>query len=359
MAHSAAEIGRQLDSMREALAEAAVDQQYLLHPELTARYGPTGRAKCVKDTAYHLAYLAEALAASRPALFSDYVAWAKVLLAEHGVPVEILADNLRAVSQVLRDRLAAEDAAAVCGYVDAALAALPGMAATIPSFIASNQPLTRLAEAYLKALLACQRQTASRMILDAVEGGTPIKDIYVHVFQQSQQEIGRLWQTNRITVAQEHYCTAATQMIMSQLYPRIFAGPRINRLFVAACVGGDLHEIGMRMVADFFEMDGWDTVFLGASVPGPDLIRTLQDRKPDVLGISVTLTAHVGAVRQMISDIRATPDCRNVKILVGGYPFLIVPDLWKQLDADGSCGDAQGAVHLANSLVASQGALRD
>jgi methanogenic corrinoid protein MtbC1 len=61
----------------------------------------------------------------------------------------------------------------------------------------------------------------------------------------------------------------------------------------------------------------------------------------------------------MNSDIRATPDCRNVKILVGGYPFLIVPDLWKQLDADGSCGDAQGAVHLANSLVASQGALRD
>jgi hypothetical protein len=112
MAHSAAEIGRQLDSMRDALAEAAVDRQYLLHPELAVRYGPAGRAKCVKDTAYHFAYLAEALAAARPAMFSDYVAWAKVLLAEHGVPVESLAENLRAVSQAVNDRLPAEDASA-------------------------------------------------------------------------------------------------------------------------------------------------------------------------------------------------------------------------------------------------------
>ena len=77
----------------------------------------------------------------------------------------------------------------------------------------------------------------------------------------------RYWQMNRLTVAQEHYCTAATQMIMSQLYPYIFEGERNGRVLVATCVAENLHEIGVRMVTDFFEMDGWDTFYLGANVP--------------------------------------------------------------------------------------------
>ncbi|MDO5836135.1 MAG: B12-binding domain-containing protein, partial [Methanobacterium sp.] len=78
-----------------------------------------------------------------------------------------------------------------------------------------------LAKNYMDALLNLQRDEAGRMIIKAVEEGTDIKDIYIHVFESSQHEIGRLWQTNIITVAQEHFCTAATQMIMSQLYPYI------------------------------------------------------------------------------------------------------------------------------------------
>jgi Predicted cobalamin binding protein len=69
---------------------------------------------------------------------------------------------------------------------------------------------------YKDALLNVQRYEASRMIFKAVEDGMDIKDIYIHVFESSQHEIGRLWQNNMITVAQEHFCTAATQMIMSQ-----------------------------------------------------------------------------------------------------------------------------------------------
>lgn len=73
--------------------------------------------------------------------------------------------------------------------------------------------------------------------------GTPVKEIHLHVFQPAQYEVGRLWQMNRITVAQEHYCTAATQLIMSQLYPHIFASVKNGCTLGATCVGGDLHEV--------------------------------------------------------------------------------------------------------------------
>jgi methanogenic corrinoid protein MtbC1 len=98
--------------------------------------------------------------------------------------------------------------------------------------------------AYLDALLAGDRLAAGRIILQAAEQGAAIKDIYLGVFQRSQRELGRLWQTNQISVAQEHYCTAATQLIMSQFYPAIFAVAKKGPRLVATCVGGELHELG-------------------------------------------------------------------------------------------------------------------
>ena len=187
-----------------------------------------------------------------------------------------------------------------------------------------------------------------------MEEDTSVKDVYLHVFQPAQREVGRLWQTNQISVAQEHYCTAATQLIMSLLYPRIFASGRIGHTLVATCVVGELHELGVRMVADFFEMEGWDTYYVGANTPTNSILRTLADRKADVLAISATMTFHVRAVAQLIAEVRASEACSSVHILVGGYPFNVSLDLWQQVGASGYASDAQQAVRVANRWVADQ-----
>ena len=91
-------------------------------------------------------------------------------------------------------------------------------------FSGESREMKELAKSYLESLLLVKRDVASEMIINAVENGADIKKIYIDIFESSQHEVGRLWQNNLISVAQEHYCTAATQMIMSQLYPYIFKG---------------------------------------------------------------------------------------------------------------------------------------
>ena len=50
------------------------------------------------------------------------------------------------------------------------------------------------------------------------------------------------------------------------------------------------------------------------------------------------------------------PDAPNASLTrsyldaVGGYPFVVAPELWRQIGADGSAGDAQAAIALANQL---------
>lgn len=346
---------REIDDRRPELAEAVTVHHYERRPELAERYGPAGRAKCLQDAGYHLSYLAEAMASAAPDLFADYVAWAKVMLEGRGIPAEDLAVNLEVLRDVLRRELSPEAAEEAARYVEAGLKRLPEMPDELPCTPSRDGALGDLAAAYLDALLRGERHVASKLVLDAVEGGTSVKDVYLHVFQRTQHEIGRLWQMNRLTVAQEHYCTAATQLIMSQLYPHIFNNRKNGRVLVATCVSGDLHEIGVRMVSDFFEIEGWDTFYLGANTPAASLIQTLRDRGADLLAVSATMSFHLRAVTDLIAAVRASDVGERVKILVGGYPFNVVPDLWKIVGADAGALDAQDALAAADRLLGSPG----
>lgn len=346
-----AEASRAIDAKRGTLAEAMTARQYQLQPELALRYGEAGRAKCLQDAHFHLAYLAEAIAAESPALFTDYVAWAKVMLDSRGIPASDFAVNLGVLRDVLGQHLPAEAAALAAGFVESGLRQLPDLPSDLPSLLAEQQPLDDLARTYIAELLDGERQTARRLVFDALERGVSVRDIYLHVFQPAQREVGRLWQTNRLSVAQEHFCTAATQLIMSQLHPHVFAGERNGHVAVVACVSGDLHEIGARMVSDFLEMEGWDTFYLGASTPVASLVQTLVERRADILAVSATLTSHVRTVAELIRAVRSSPVGERVRVLVGGYPFNVEPDLWRQIGADAVARDAQDAALIAGRLV--------
>lgn len=333
------------------IVESLVDREFSRHPELERRYGAVARDKSRQDAAYHLAYLAEALDHDSRTLFVDYVAWAKVVLVQRGVLASDLAFHLQCMAEAIAEHLPPDLQAPAAAFIAEAVRGMADMPDDLPTFLDEGTPLSPLAHTYFQALLRGERHLASRLVLDAVEGGMPVKEIYLQVFQPAQYEIGRLWQHNRISVAQEHYCTAATQLIMSQLYPHVFAGAKKDRTLVAACVSGELHEIGARMVADFFEMDGWRTFYTGASTPPDGVIQTVIDRKADLLGISATITYHVGAVGHFIAALRTTAECAGVKVLVGGYPFNLEPGLWQRVGADGWARDAQGAVATAERLV--------
>jgi methanogenic corrinoid protein MtbC1 len=345
------DVSQALDGGRYRLAQEIVARHYQLEPESWQPYGSVGRDKCVQDAEYHLMYLSEAIAATSPSVFLDYVAWLKVLFAGLGFPGQAVEVTLDCTGRAIRDSLPPDMAAVADEYLEMAMAEASHAPTSVPSFIESHGPLGELARQYRDALLRGERHLATRLVVQAAEGGANIKDIYLHVFQPFQREIGRLWQMNQISVAQEHYCTAATQLAMAQLYPYTFSAERSGRRLVATCVSGELHEIGARIVADLFEMAGWDTYYLGANTPTRSIVRVLEERRPDLLAISATMTFHVRGVADLIAHVRATDLGRRIPVIVGGYPFNVTPELWRRVGADGSARDAVEAVSVAQRLV--------
>ena len=196
-------------------------------------------------------------------------------------------------------------------------------------------------ERYLAAIQAGSRRDALAVVDDAVRGGMDARTLYLQVFQPAMHEIGRLWQENRITVADEHLATAITQLAMARLYEELFgdradAGP----LLVAACAEDERHELGLRMICDLLELDGWDTVFLGASVPVEDLVEMVKERRPEVVALSASITPHLARVREAVQAIReAMPEDAPV-IAIGGRAFAGDAALAERMGADLTAKDA-------------------
>lgn len=325
--------------------------------ELIALFGPTTPDSSPSGTDPHddprrfLEVLAQAVRSGQPALFHDAIAWAKAHRAQHGGPVQALRDGLERLQAGIEER-APEHVAQLVPPVAQLLARFDALPTEPKGNLGPPaDPHTALAQRYLDLLLAGRRREAIAAVIEAVDEGLPIHDVYLRVFQPVQYEIGRLWQLNQVTVAQEHLCTATTQLIMSQLYPRLFSGAPPHHRIVVACVSGDLHEIGARILADFFEMEGWDACYAGANMPTEGLAEMVKEQKADVLAVSATMVHHVDRVRDAVAAVRASQP--RTAILVGGYPFMISPDLYKEIGADGTASNAKDAVTLANQLVVS------
>jgi MerR family transcriptional regulator, light-induced transcriptional regulator len=157
---------------------------------------------------------------------------------------------------------------------------------------------------------------------------------------------------NEISVAHEHYCSAAVQSILGGFYDRVFSrATRSGRSMLVACVAGEQHELGARALADVFELNEWRTSFLGANLPPRELVALIKraERPPDLIALSATMPAHL---KQLVSTIDSIRDSSNVPVMVGGYLFNGCPGLAAHLGADGSADDAEQAVAIANGLVA-------
>jgi MerR family transcriptional regulator, light-induced transcriptional regulator len=216
-------------------------------------------------------------------------------------------------------------------------------------------PPTReaLPGAYLDAVVAGNRRRAFDVVDAALAAGMDLRSLYLEVFQPALREIGRLWQQNRITVADEHLATAITQAAMARLYDRLFALARdAGPLLVAACADSERHEVGLRMVCDLLEMEGWDTVFLGATVPLDDLVRMVRERRPQVVALSAAIAPNVPRVGQAIRAIRDALPGRAPLIAVGGRAFAEDPELAARLGADLTARDAAEAAERLNQRFA-------
>jgi methanogenic corrinoid protein MtbC1 len=341
-----------LHEFRRTIVDDAIGRQRLRWPGLFESFSDEQMANTVADTGFHVDFLSSAVWAGEQCLFDDYIGWAKVLFDHLGLPMEWLTGSLADLRDAIGDTLPELHSAPALAVVDACVAAFPRLGPPLPSFIDGERPLGELATRYLVAAISGDSEAAGRIVLDAVDSGVAVPDIYAFVLQPAQLELGRLWQFRSITVGQEHLATGVTEETISLLHPRFATTPRSGKTLLSACVGDEQHTIGLRMVTDMFALDGWGTYYLGPNTPRASIVSLLRETHADVLALSVTLGSHLESLAQTIAAVRSDPATADTPVLVGGYPFNLSRRLWRKVGADAYAPDARSALQTAARLVA-------
>jgi len=299
--------------------------------------------------------LEESLATGSPAFLIDHARWMQSRYAAENFPGDFPVSFFKTFGNVVSEQLPEDyrkNAGAFARKTVTVLKSLPAVTGADPD---TGTPVSPDARLFLDFILEGDVAKGIAVIDKALAAGTPASGIYAGIFRPALAETGRLWQQNRVTVAEEHFVTGVIRRIMEQVHDRIVRKgriPRKNKTVVAACVGNELHEVGIRMVADFFELDGWNVYTTGASTPVKSILAAVKDRKADVVALSITMPSGLSGLQYLIRSLRAEVKTMHVKIIVGGYPFTLMPDLWEQVGADTVAASAEDAVTVANRLTA-------
>jgi methanogenic corrinoid protein MtbC1 len=301
----------------------------------------------------HLHYIVGAVVLSDPTFYTNYTLWTKRMIESRNQQLSFLKINFECIKVALKMCIPQDYFIEIEPILNAGEKILDLATPSIPDFHYEIPYDKTLAQKYIELVVKGKKFEAMALVEEQLTQGVSISKIYQELLTPCQYEIGRLWETNRISVAQEHLATAITQYIMGNLFPRLHKQilPQTSKpKILGVCIGPELHELGLRMLMDLFEFNGWDTTFLGANNPIDDLITLIKAEKFDVLAISIAMVSRIKEVQMTIEKIHNL-DGPKPKILVGGYPFNQNKNLWKIVNADGYAENFDNALIQALNWV--------
>jgi methanogenic corrinoid protein MtbC1 len=159
---------------------------------------------------------------------------------------------------------------------------------------------------------------AARLITDLAEGGATIGALVREVLRPAQIEVGKRWQANEWSVADEHAATAVTEAaLMAATALRVSGNVKEAGIVVLACAPGEWHTVPLRMVAGVLEESGRSCHFLGPSVPPAHLQAYLEKTSPDALILSCSSPLTLGSAVEAIAAAHSA----GVRVLAGGRGF--------------------------------------
>ena len=194
-----------------------------------------------------------------------------------------------------------------------------------------------------------KRSTIANRCLDE---GHSLVDLELRLILPSLYNIGAKWQTNKVTVAQEHMATAIVQSVMTAGLLRSQPPPMIGKRVLLACVEGNNHAIGLRMVSDGFQLAGWDVQFLGANMPTVALVGQVVEWRPDLVGLSVSFPQQLRVVKDVITRLNQRLGESRPPVIVGGLAVNHFTELAGVVGADCHLPNAAAAVAYANEFLA-------
>lgn len=355
MKSSRLEVADLIESSSRAIATWTVDQQYGKDTTMEERYGANGRRMWNQEVLARIAHLVEAVALDREKIFIANALWSKSAFIARELNSVDLSKNLECMKSVLIEKFPKAISNFTSPMINHVVEYLQQNQECVASPLSQAGTSRDLARMYLMHLLRRDRNEAERLISELSENGLAFAQICECILVPAMAEIGYMWHVQEASIADEHYCTNATQQILEVLRSKTPRKAPNGYLVVTTSIGGDFHDLGVRMLSAIYETEGWSVECLGANTPADEIANTIAPQlyrgAADLLALSVSTSLRLRGVHNVITTVRATDAGKNIPILVGGHLFQLIDDLWKVVGANAQSATASASLEIALQLV--------
>jgi methanogenic corrinoid protein MtbC1 len=331
---------------------AMTEKIYAMGGTAYEQFGASGRQTCREDLEFQLEFLRSALEFGMLQPLVDYLRWLENTLEARSLPSHHLSRTLDWLAAFFRERMDSADGEIVAAALDAARRELESTAAAPTTTPKPPEPWPETT-AFETALLQGRQREAMTIINALMDAGHNLVDIEMHVIQPALYQIGEKWQVNQVSVAQEHMATAIVQSVMTIALLRSSPPAPLDRRVTLACVDGNEHAIGLRMVADAFQLAGWDVQFLGPNVPTPSLVQQVIESRPNLVGLSVSFPQQLREVRNVIEQLSERLGMTRPPVIIGGLAINRFSQMADISGADACSSNPRTAIDQAGRMVRS------
>ncbi len=194
------------------------------------------------------------------------------------------------------------------------------------------------------ALTEFDGEGADRVVEEAI-ALIAVDDVCLHVLEAALVEVGERWQQGEVGVGAEHFASSFVMRKFAALFnlsqPQRGRGP-----IVAACVEGELHEIGLLLTSLFLSRRGFKIIYLGANMPLDDLLSVVRNVQPPLVLLSATAEARLEHLTEAAAALRGT------MVGYGGRMFLQRPELRERVEGVYLGNDAREAMERVEGMLA-------
>jgi methanogenic corrinoid protein MtbC1 len=166
------------------------------------------------------------------------------------------------------------------------------------------------------AMVDLDRSKFETILADCIET-MGFEDTCINVLYPLLQKIGVMWLANSINPAQEHFISS---LIIQKMYSAIdnlyTEGPKGKKV-IFFLREGELHEMGLLFFRYLMEKRGFDTIYLGQSVPFEDLKQTVEAHKPDFLVTALVASPEDDFMENYLKQLGKS--FKDIKILASGF----------------------------------------
>ena len=157
-----------------------------------------------------------------------------------------------------------------------------------------------------------------------------IPALYRDVLTRILADTGAAWQKGKTAIWEEHLASATVRTIVEIVYPGVLKAKAevepSGRTVLLACPPEEGHDLGLRMVADRFDMAGWTTYFLGPDTPVAEIADAARRLGADAVVMSSSTHFHRLAVRHAVDALKK--ELPGTDIWVGGPAFVGAATGW-------------------------------